>query len=54
LFHDVCALSELLLAERDWDAAIDAFAERRSRRRGPEGVVADVAARRHYFGEATA
>jgi 2-polyprenyl-6-methoxyphenol hydroxylase-like FAD-dependent oxidoreductase len=31
LFHDVCALSELLHAERDWDAAIDAFAERRSR-----------------------
>ena len=31
LFHDVRALSELLLTERNWDAAIDAFAERRHR-----------------------
>jgi 2-polyprenyl-6-methoxyphenol hydroxylase-like FAD-dependent oxidoreductase len=98
LFHDVRALSELLLAERDWCAAIHAYAERRQRyyaavnaydrwsnlldmdqgeeadrlregherakerdptlggfatieARGPDGLVADEAARRHYFGE---
>lgn len=97
LFHDVWALSELLLNERDWDRAIEVFAERRSNAfdvvlqydrwtnmlrdegpeadrlragheraqeadptlggfnlleaRGPEGLVADEAARRHYFGQ---
>ena len=98
LWHDVRALSELLLSERDWDSAIQAFAARRrgyyevinaydqwrnallaergeaaERRRegneraqqqdptlggfaliearGPDGLVADEAARRHYFGE---
>ena len=98
LFHDVRALSELLLCEREWASAIDAYAERRRRyyevvnaydrwsnlldmdqeeeadrlregherakerdptlggfamieARGPNGLVADEAARRHYFGE---
>lgn len=98
LFHDARALSELLLGERDWGAAVDAFAERRDRyyaavraydrwhrvldaeegdeadrlrlshqrakeldptlggfalieARGPDGLVADEAARRRYFGE---
>ena len=98
LFHDVRALSELLLSKRDWSAASAAFAERRRRyyevvhaydlwrnallleqgraadhrrerhkraaqhdptlggfafleARGPDGLVADDAARRRYFGE---
>jgi 2-polyprenyl-6-methoxyphenol hydroxylase-like FAD-dependent oxidoreductase len=98
LFHDARALSELLLAERDWTKATAAYAERRhayfaavhaydlwsnmlateqgadaDRRRegherakehdptlggfahiearGPDGLIADDAARRHYFGE---
>ena len=98
VFRDVRELSELLLAERKWDAAIAAFAERRrayyavirandrwyiemstglgeeaDRRRerhrlareldptlggfalieehGPDGLVPDETARRHYFGE---
>jgi 2-polyprenyl-6-methoxyphenol hydroxylase-like FAD-dependent oxidoreductase len=101
LFHDVRALSELLLCERDWSAAIAAYAERRRRyyevvhaydqwrntllaetgvdadrrreahnragqedptlggfalleARGPDGLVADEAARRLYFGEGLA
>ena len=98
LFHDVRTLSELLLAERNWEAATAAYAERQSqyyavvreydrwhcfldaeegaeadRLRegherakqddsalggwalieacGPDGLVADDAARRRYFGE---
>ena len=97
IFRDVRALSELLLSERDWDLAIDAYAQERARAfavireldrwhnafyemsddavrlqegherakhhdpalggfahietRGPGGLVADEAARRHYFGE---
>lgn len=98
LFHDVRTLSELLLAERDWDAATAAYAELQGRyyaavrtydrwhcildaeegaeaerlregherakqedptlggwalmeARGPEGLIADDAARRRYFGE---
>ncbi len=98
VFRDVRELSELLLGERNWDAAISEFARRRVRcydviraydrwfaqlmceegeeadrrrerhmrakeldptlggfalieERGPDGLVADEAARRHYFGE---
>ena len=97
LFHDVRMLSELLLSERDWDAATKEFAARRDRAfavireydrwhnilhtegneaerlreghnraeqhdptlggfalleaRGPDGLVADEAARRMFFGE---
>jgi menaquinone-9 beta-reductase len=97
LFRDVRALSEALLSERDWDAAITQFADDRARAYavihavdqwmngffetsdaaarlregnerarqhdptlggfaaiepcGPDGLVADEAARRHYFGE---
>jgi 2-polyprenyl-6-methoxyphenol hydroxylase-like FAD-dependent oxidoreductase len=98
LFKDVRELSELLLGEPDWDAALAEFARRRQRyydvirahdrwyallgcasgpeadrrrerhqrakeldptlggfafleERGPDGLVADEAARRHYFGE---
>ena len=96
IFRDVRALSELLLSERDWDAAIAAYASERERAfavirevdrwqnaffemtddaarlrdgherarendpmlggfraietRGPTGLIADEAARRHYFG----
>lgn len=31
VFHDVRALSELLLAETDWDAAVEEYADRRRR-----------------------
>ena len=31
LFHDVRALSELLLSESDWETAIEEFADRRRR-----------------------
>jgi 2-polyprenyl-6-methoxyphenol hydroxylase-like FAD-dependent oxidoreductase len=98
LFHDVRALSEVLLAERDWSAACAMYAHRREQyyavirandrwqnqlkmdqgdeadrlregnarakeldptlggyelleARGPDGLVADEAARRMYFGE---
>jgi 2-polyprenyl-6-methoxyphenol hydroxylase-like FAD-dependent oxidoreductase len=97
LFHDVRALSELLLSESDWGTAIEDYAERRQRAfavihavdcwhnvffdtsaeatrlreghgrarehdptvggfsaievTGPADLVADEAARRHYFGE---
>lgn len=98
LFRDVRELSDLLLAERDWDTATQEFATRRTayydvilqydrwccilnatdgpeadrlresharaeqadptlggfaflEARGPDGLVADEAARRHYFGE---
>jgi menaquinone-9 beta-reductase len=98
LFHDVRALSESLLADRDWTAACAGYAHRRERyygairandlwkntlrmdqgdeadrlregnarakeadptlggfelleARGPDGLIADEAARRHYFGE---
>jgi 2-polyprenyl-6-methoxyphenol hydroxylase-like FAD-dependent oxidoreductase len=97
LFHDVRALSELLLSESNWASAIAAFADRRRRAfavirevdrwhnvffdtseeaarlreghqralqhdptlsgfssieaNGPAGLLADEAARRHYFGE---
>jgi 2-polyprenyl-6-methoxyphenol hydroxylase-like FAD-dependent oxidoreductase len=98
LFHDVRALSERLLAERDWPAACAAYAARRDQyygvlravdlwknqlrmdqgeeadrlregnarakecdpslggfelleARGPDGLIADDAARRIYFGE---
>lgn len=98
LLHDVRALTERLLAERDWPAACDAYAHHRDQyygvirandlwtnqlrmdfdaeadrlregnarakeldptlggfelleARGPDGLVADDAARRHYFGE---
>jgi menaquinone-9 beta-reductase len=97
LFHDVRALSELLLSESLWESAIEDFAERRHRAfavihavdcwhnvffdtsaeaarlreghgrarqhdpsmsgfsaievTGPAGLVADEAARRHFFGE---
>jgi hypothetical protein len=97
-FHDIRALSELLLSERNWNAAIEEYAERRQRyfdvilaldrwslildaergeeadrlreshRRareadptlggfalidsyGPDGLVVDEAARRHFYGE---
>ena len=97
LFHDVRALSELLLSESHWETAIEEFAKRRRRAfaviravdcwhnvffdtsaeaarlreghgrarehdptmggfsaievTGPAGLVADEAARRHFFGE---
>lgn len=97
IYRDVRALSELLLNERDWEAATEAYAQERAtafavirefdrwhnaffqmtddavrlqdgherakqhdptlggfgfiETRGPGGLVADEAARRHYFGE---
>jgi 2-polyprenyl-6-methoxyphenol hydroxylase-like FAD-dependent oxidoreductase len=97
LFHDVRALSELLLSESNWETAVEEFADRRRRAfavinevdrwhnvffdtsaeaarlreghararqldpalggfssievSGPTGLVADDAARRHFFGE---
>ena len=51
LFHDVRALSELLLAESDWDAAIEEFAERRRR---AFGVILECDRWSNVFFEASA